>query len=728
MPGLMRLVFFAALGLGIVAETVHVHAQDRAISLDTIQVSGEREQATAHETATGPVQGYVATRSASGSKTDTPLLETPQSISIVTRDEIETRAAQSVKDVINYTPGVNSSNELDSRYDDIRVRGFLAPKYLDGIRLPYGGGFIEPRIEPYGLERLEVLKGPASMLYGQTPPGGLVNMVSKAPPFTPFGELDLQTGSFNRLQGAFDFGGPLDPAKQFLFRITGLVRDSDSQTDFAKDRRAFIAPTLTWRPTGDTTLTVRGYYQKDNPGYVEQTLPAIGSLYVNPNGRIPVNRYLSEPTFDKFDKRQSSVGYTFDHRFNDVFSFRQDVRYTNVDVLHDALRGDLGWITPDLRTIGRFAYHIVEKGDALGIDNAVTATFATGPLRHKLLVGVDFSRNTSNFAFGFAPAPPIDAYDPIYGIPIPVPPVVSHTDQMQKQVGVYVQDQIKFGRWTLTLGGRYDQAETSTRDLFLNTTADTNDHAFTGRAGVCYLFDNGVAPYVSYSQSFEPTLGTDFFGKPFKPTRGEQYEAGIKYQPNGFKGLITVAAFDITQQNVLTTSGYGFFNVQSGEIRVRGVEFEAKVSPLPGLNVIAGFSYLDARYTQSNDANAGRAVTQVPSHRVSLWADYTFQSGPLAGFGLGGGVRYVGEHFGAYGIAGLPGNAIEIPSHTLLDAMLRYDLERLRPTLKGWTVAVNAVNLADTIYVSTCYAMEICYYGPRRTIIASLRYRWQPTP
>ncbi|MFC7053308.1 TonB-dependent siderophore receptor [Hansschlegelia quercus] len=695
-----------------------------AVELREINVEGR----TTGESAFGPVDGFVATRSATGSKTDAPLVEIPQTINVVTADQIKAQGAQTVGEALRYTPGVRAEGYGAASPFDVftMVRGFRADLYLDGLKLPKGNidGTSSSVIDPWGLERLEVLKGPASGLYGASNPGGVINMVSKRPTDAPVRELQIKGGSFDRIQGAFDFGGPVDEEGKFLYRITGLARDAGSQIDHAEEDRVFIAPAVTWRPTDDTSLTLLGSYQRDRGVWpFFNYLPAEGSLYRANGRRISTDTYLGEPDFDRLKRDQSSIGYEFDHRFSETFSFKQNLRFSRSDF--QTLGAVTGRASPNPDgTIDRLGIFVDADTDVFAVDNQLRAEFASGPLWHDAVMGVDYRREKTGYLFTFGAAPSIDPYDPVYGSG-PISPrdfTVTDYQATLNQVGVYAQDRIRLGQWIATLGGRYDRADS---DLDGAATAfgpasrlKRKDDAFTGRAGLTYLFENGIAPYVSYASSFQPETGVDTVAAtPFKPSQGEQFEAGVKYQPPGMNALFTVAAFDLEQKNRVTTDQL-FVQRQIGEVHIKGVEVEAKAEIAKDFNVIAAYSYLDHEITRSADPlEVGRKLFSTPNHQAALWGDYAFTSGALAGFGLGAGARYIGSTTDA-------SNTLKTPAVTLFDGQVKLDLARFSPQLVGATLKVNATNIFDKKYVSQCDGSAMCTFGVRRTIIATLNYRW----
>jgi iron complex outermembrane recepter protein len=682
---------------------------------------------SAGEKTTGPVTGYLASQSATATKTDTPLLQTPQSISVVTKDQIEAQGAQNVTEALRYTPGVTvQSFGANAFFDNFKLRGFDAPRYLDGLRLPADNTtFAIPRIETYGLERLEVLKGPSSGVYGQSDPGGLLNMVSKRPTDKPHYEVEGTFGSFDRFQGAFDIGGPIDKDGQFLYRIVGLGRDSNSQTDFVQDNKLFIAPSLTWRPDIDTSLTILSQYQKaDNKGY-QQYVTGQVSFLSNPNGHIPYSRYLGEPSTDGYNLEQFAVGYAFEHRFDNNVQFRQNLRYTEVTNDLASVRTE-GMLSD--RLVARSYNYVKANAANIALDNQWQTDFRTGPLTHTVLFGFDYFNLWANTDYRTAGIAPIDAYSPVYGAALPsfnsLSPFILRDDKLS-QAGLYVQDQVKLDRWTLTLTGRQDWAnsEFTSRAPAVYPPQGTytrNDQAQTGRVALNYLFDVGLSPYVSYSTSFTPNLGADVAGNSFRPTTGEGTEIGVKFKPNGTNLMLTAALFEINQQDVLTADPANpLFNTQTDAVRVRGFEFEAKGNITRELEITAGYAHLDPRVTASIAGYAGKYMMNTAQDQASLWGKYTWYDGPLAGLGLGAGVRYVGETYGDNF------NTFVIPSYALIDASVSYDLAYARADWKGWKAQVNVTNLTDHFYVASCLTgLPYCGLGNGRTVLGTLKYSW----
>lgn len=694
--------------------TIQVRANETAalrvaLSKDTIELSGI--------TVTGRRGGYVADDVTSANKIGAALTETPQSVSVITRDQLAVKGVDRLSEALRYTPGVQGETfGFEPRTTFLRFRGFDATTtglYRNGLQLRNPGFAVGYSPEPYGSERIEVPRGPASVLYGAGSPGGLVNFISKRPTRQPFGEVIFEPGTYNRWQGKLDLSGPINADGTVAYRLTGLARASDTQVDFVDNDRIFLAPALSWHPTASTTLTLLGRYQQDNTRS-SQRLPAAGTLSDNPNGTIPVDRFLGEPGVDRYDRNQWSAGYLFEQEAGSTVRFEQKLRYYAIDLDDVTVFGSA--LRDDLRTLDRFVFESFGELGALAVDNQARVDIATGPVDQTLLLGVDYQRVTVDLAQNFGGAPAIDIFDPDYGAAVPAPSPFVENEMDQRQIGLYLQDHVHvYEHWILTLNGRLDWARTETRDRLAENRTEQDDRAFSGRVGLVYKSDLGLAPYASYSESFLPSLGTDEAGTPFDPERGQQVEVGAKYQPPGSNSFATIALFDLTRENFLQTDPETFRQVQTGEARSRGVELEAVAGLAIGLDLTASYTRQDVEITESvADAEAGEHPTQVREQMGSLWADYTFQQGTLGGLGVGAGVRYLGPSFGD-----VP-NTLKAPSVTLVDAALHYDWNDLR-------IQVNANNVFDHVHVASTFVsgpQDFATYGAARTVTATLRYRW----
>jgi len=690
-------------------------AANEAATLEPIQVHGTDEA----------VQ-YVADTSSAGTKTGARLIETPQSISVVTRRQMDDQAAQSVRQSLRYTPGLTAEyrGAGGSRYDTVIYRGFGGGinydySYLDGMRL-LGANYAIPQIDTYNLERVEVLRGPSSVLFGQGTPGGLVNLVSKKPTATPLHEIELQAGSHDFAQAAFDFGGPVDKDGKVLYRLTGVAHTGNTQIDQQKDQRVAIAPSVTFRPSADTSLTILAQYQRDPYGGYYGFLPAVGTIQDLPGGgRIGRDFFDGSPEFDEFKRTQTAIGYLLDHRVNDVWSVQSNFRYMHMDMDYKSVyTTGLDATNPANPLLTRRAIVNHAKLDAVTADNHAQARFNTGAISHTALFGIDYQRMSDREDQGMGSAPALSINQPDYSAPVATPAITTSTKQTLDQIGLYAQDQVKLGRWTVLGGIRQDWTNNNQLNRINGNTTDQSDHAFTWRLGAVYEFENGVAPYVSYSRSFQPVADADANGNLFKPTKGEQYEAGVKYQPPGQDAFITAAVYQLTQSNVLTTDPANTnYSIQTGEVRSRGLELEGKASLTGNLDLLASYTYMDNVNTQSTTAQ-DKHPTYVPRHTANAWANYTFHAGALAGLSLGGGVRYIGSSYAD------ANNTMKVSPFTVVDAAIRYDVGRAIPSLKGLTAAINVSNLFDHEYVSACATATKCFYGAGRTVIGTLNYRW----
>ncbi|QJI43774.1 TonB-dependent siderophore receptor [Pseudomonas sp. ADAK2] len=679
------------------------------------------------ESAWGPATGYLATRTAAGTKTDTALVEAPRSISVATREQMDDRNVQNIDDAVRYMPGiVASSYGSDTRADWLRVRGFEPTQFLDGLPLP-NGVYANPKQETWNLDRLALLRGPASSVYGQTPPGGLIDMVSRRPSAEASHEIELQYGSDNHRQINFASTGKIDDEGQFLYSVSGVVRDSGTQVDHVDNKRYNIAPSLTWNIDPDTKFTLLTQFTRDDTGITSQFLPVQGTKIRSPLGDISHHKNLGDPDWEYYDRTYYALGYAFEHRLNDVWQFKQNLRYTKSDLSFQALTpGAYPFTQVDADgNVGRSSTSTDEDISQFAVDNNFQGDFATGDIRHTLLIGLDHQRTNTNYTSIFGDGLTTNVNNPIYGQPI-VRPARSTAfydyDQKTYQTGIYVQDQMALDQWRLTLGGREDWVHTGT--TFFNKGDATNterDKKFSGNAAISYVFDSGFVPYLSYAESFQPTSkATASPTESFKPTEGKQWELGIKYQPPGSSTLLTAAVYDLTQKNVsVTTTNSDNVSItsQTGEVKVKGLELEAVSDVTDNLKIIAAYTLAKSEVQKGNFK--GNRLQLIPNQQASLWTDYTWHAGVLDGLGIGAGVRYTGNTYGDQANTWL-GKA---DAYTVFDASVHYDLGRLDNSLKGVSVAVKATNLFDKDYISTCDSFY-CYYGDQRSVVASASYKW----
>lgn len=698
------------------------------------------------ESAWGPAATIAARQSATATKTDTPIQKVPQSISVVTAEEMALHQPKSVKEALSYTPGVAvGTRGASNTYDYLIIRGFAADgqsqnNYLNGLKMQ-GNFYNDAVIDPYMLERAEVMRGPVSVLYGKSNPGGLLNMVSKRPTTEPLKEVQFKMGTDSLFQTGFDFSDALDDDGVYAYRLTGLARSANAQQQGAEEQHYAIAPSFSWRPDDKTNFTFLSYFQNEPETGYYGWLPKEGTVSTLPNGKRLSTDFNEGANNNTYSRNEKMVGYSFDHEFNDTFTVRQNLRYAENKVSQNSVYG-YGMCSDPLysskpssspcasvpqsqwgHTLTRQYVDDNEKLQNFSVDTQLQSKFATGSVDHTLLTGVDFMRmrNDIDSWFGWAGSvAPSDIYnldrsDFDFGSH-PGPGAAYRVLNKQKQTGLYAQDQMQWDKVLVTLGGRYDWAQQDSLDREENTQHSRNDNEFTWRGGVNYLFDNGVTPYFSYSESFEPASTVGANGSIFAPSKGKQYEAGVKYVPNDRPIVITGAVYQLTKTNNLMADPNGsFFSVEGGETRSRGVEVEAKAALSASVNVVGSYTYTDAEYTTDTNYK-GNTPPQVPKHMASLWGDYTMFDGPLSGLTLGTGVRYTSSSYGD------PANSFKVGSYTLVDALVRYDLARLG--MAGSNVALHVNNLFDREYVASCFNTYGCFWGAERQVVATATFRF----
>ncbi|GJE36393.1 TonB-dependent siderophore receptor [Methylobacterium persicinum] len=723
-------LLMAAAALGGLARGTPARAEETQLQLDEISVESVRgpsgNVATSQDGAAtsggggGPsgVTGYTARVSPTATKTNTPLIETPQAVSVVTREQLNDRNVQTFDEALAYVPGatINIAG-FDPRFDEVYIRGFPAlanSSYRDGLR-QIGSGFIFPRYEPYGLEAITILRGPASGLYGQGSPAGIIDATSKRPVFAPFGEVWLQGGSYGRAQGNFDLGGPVEGSDGTMaWRLTGVRREAGTFIGRGTmDDQLNIAPAFTWKPSADTTLTILGEYQQRNT-------PASVYFYNDPGFRV-TRFFGGDPAFQSLDQTQYRIGYAFEHRFSDDLIVRQNFRhygvflsakYTQIDSLDDTR-------TLGFRSTGYLREGLVQQT----LDNQIEAHVATGPVAHTLLAGIDYAHYGFSYRMGFGAAPPINLVTRNYGAQvIPTPVLGSSTRQIQDQVGVYLQDQAKFGDFVLTLTGRHDWVFQDDRATPASALTRQDDTAFTGRVGLNYILAPGLVPYASYATTFVPQVGVSASGVAFKPSTGDQIEAGVKYLIPGTSIQTGFAGFDIVQSSILRPDPANLaFQVATGSVRSRGFEAEATANLAPGTNLTVAYSYVDFRYERQTSYTGqsldGNFVSGIPGNTYTSFLTYAFPPASLfRGLTLGGGLRFIGPSYAD------DENTVRNTAKTLYDALVAYDFAALDPKFQGLRAQVNATNVFDRRY-TTCQA-GYCYRGTPATVIGSLIYRW----
>jgi iron complex outermembrane receptor protein len=673
----------------------------------------------ARETGTGPVNGYLARVSASGTKTSTPIIQTPQSVTVIGAEQIrDQKIVSKFDEVLRYTPGViGGTYGSDFRNDWFLIRGFPAQNeslFLDGLQLFYTS-YASWKLQPFNLERVEVLRGPSGILYGGSAPGGLVNAVSKLPQAEPVRYIEAGVNNFGNAYTAFDIGGavPQSGNGQLLYRFVGQAQSGGTQTDYTYDNNFFFAPSVTWRPDADTKLTVYATAAHNNTR-AENFLPYVGTVTNAPFGRIPTSLFSGDPSADQFRREQETLGYQFEKNLTDNLDFRQNARFGHVDVYYTGLYG-LGYATtPAAADLMRGNFYARGVANQFNLDDQLEYRFNTGPLQHTALFGVDLKHYAIDDRQGFGMGTNLNLLNPVYGVNAPYSgPLYQNAYLTQGMAAVYLQDQVKLDRLTVVLSGRQDFVDLANQNR-IGADQSRTDSKSSGRVGAIYNLDFGVAPYVSYMTGYNPIIGLNAAGQLQLPETSEQTEVGIKYEPVGLNARFSVAYFDLKRKNALTTDPNNpMFQTQNGEVTSRGIELEAVANITRDFKLVASYTNYDLFVSQDlNPALIGTVPTNTPREFASVWTDYTFSEGPLRGFGLGGGVRYVGSSFADQAITA------QVPAFVLGDLALHYEWDN------HWRAALNVVNLTDKIYVASCAVISSCYYGDRRRITASLAYKW----
>ncbi len=652
-------------------------------------------------------------------KIATPDIETPQSVSIITREQFEEQGAISVRQALSYTPGVYSNQiGASNRFDYIVLRGFsdgsLDNVYLDGLKMMGDtNSHSSLVVDPWFLENIEVVRGPASVLYGRSSPGGIVALTSRKPSFDPGGEIKLFAGNNNQRGAAFDVTGALDDNDRVAARLSGMTRYADSQFDTLKEQRYAIMPSLTWRITDQTRLDLMAYLHRDPEGGSHSGLPYEGTVVPHYGKKIANTFFEGEDDYDKYDRRENMVGYNFEHLFDNGWSVRQKLRYLHTKVELNQVYA-AGWLNKT--ELNRGYSGSDEKMNAITLDNQLDGSVDTWAVNHRLLIGIDYQDRSNDTTGYYGAFPAIDAFNPVYGAKPDYITMYSREKHKLRQTGYYLQDQMSWERWRLTLGGRYDQVSVSNIDKLNQTRSDLDKNNFSTRAALLYLFDNGFAPYISYSTAFTPTSFADENGNVLDPMKGKQWEAGLKYEPEGMNSQFSASVFRINQTNIATKEEPTDPYRSIGEIESKGVELEAISQLTDSFRLQAAYTWTDIRYKKSSPEEQGKRAVYAPRNQASAWLSYDVKSGPLDGLTLGSGVRYVN------GITSDRLNTHTLPSWTLVDMTIGYDLSKVG--IKGLSAQLNVNNLTDKSYIAACNSLSYCYFGAERSIVGSVSWKF----
>ncbi|HHP0466061.1 TPA: TonB-dependent siderophore receptor [Vibrio harveyi] len=689
----------------------HAVADEDVTQLETMTVLGETYRNTATKTSLEPE-------------------ETPQAITIITKDEMDLRGVSTVSEALRYSSGVNTElrGGAVTRLDLFNIRGFINyTNFYDGLPLLFNGWNLQPQIDAAAVEQVEVFKGPTSVLYGNIPPGGMVNIIAKTPQSEPANTVSVSTGTNSLKEVNFDTTGQIG-GSNVNYRIVGMAKQRDGQAETSEDERYLIAPSFDWQATDNTLINVNVYYQNDPSAGIYTTVPAAGSVLDNPLGSLSPDTYLGDKNWNTYEREVLMIGYKILHDFNNNWQFLQNARYMTADSYQENTYNSP--LAADNRTIGRNAYLTDEDSTSFVIDNQLSGYVAHGNFEHNLLLGLDYQYLDSDVKYkdtlGYSLTQDIfnpnhnqidrDALKFAYQQAL---------DIKTKQLGVYFQDQLRYNNLVMITGLRWDKYESDTNTVsdYLGTVTpskeklDENNVSF--RVGALYELDFGLSPYLTYSESFEPIAGADASGKAFDPSTGHQWELGFKYAPLGGDVSGNLALFHITKKNAILTDPNNPYapQYQAGEVVSQGAELEAKWQATPQADLTLNYTYINMEIKEDSYYHQeGKTPVWVPEQTASLWANYYYE-GTLTGLRTSAGVRYVGKtEMDAQ-------NSDQVPDYTLVDLAASYDLSAASQSLDGASVTLSASNIFDEEYYS-CYDKNNCWFGAERSIEAKLEYKF----
>ncbi|WP_375083724.1 TonB-dependent siderophore receptor [Providencia sp. SKLX074055] len=662
--------------------------------------------------------GYASKTQSTATKSSATLLETPQFVSVIKREQMDTLPSESISQALRYSAGVTSEKfgAFGGGIDFSKIRGFDADYYLDGLRVIGNSGIWGPQVDSWTLNSIEAVHGPSSALYGQGGAGGVINMQSRRPSANESHQIQFQKGNFDNNAVKFDTTGAMNDDETLLYRMNGLALSTDSQLNSSKQSRYLLAPSITWQPNEKLNWTVLSQYQHDPHIGHYNTLPAqaIG-LLPNPNGKLDFTQNYSDPKHEKSTRTQWSVTSLVDYQVSSSVTLKQNMRYSDVDthIKRDFTRG---FLAGD-RLLTAVYQDSPSKSKTFVADNQLVYKVKTGDIRHELLTGFDFQTGKLDKDWWGSQTVSFDPWvKPHHPEFKPYPVSRTSTTQRFDRYGVYLQDQLSWQQWDLILSGRYDWSYLDTDNNLSHTTQKNDTSAWSQRVGLTYAFENGFSPWISFSDSFDPVLGTDADGKSFIPTESKQAEVGLKYQSDNL--MASVAAYELEQKNVTTHNPLNpdYYN-QTGKIRSRGVDFESRIALTPSVNVMVSYAFTDNKITESQDLSVlNKHPVQVPKHSGSAWVDYRFHSPYLEGALVGVGVRYLGETWGDNT------NTFKVPAVWLGDISARYQMDALAPELTGMELGLTVSNVTNKSYVASCTSSTYCSIGTNRTLLATLNY------
>ncbi|MES2027297.1 MAG: TonB-dependent siderophore receptor [Pseudomonadota bacterium] len=652
----------------------------------------------------GSNQDGFSTQTVSTTKSDKPLFETPQSISVVTRELMDARQATTLDEAIETVAGVTSSILGRRGWDDFMIRGQNAADtmYLDGLRIGQSNWVAQ---EIYGAERIEVIKGPASIYFGQVTPGGTVNVISKRPRAEAFNQVGFTVGSYGYRQGTFDFGRPLNSENgKAAFRVNGMAMNSDDPTDGVWSKNRYIAPSISLDLGARTDFTILAAINQRN--YVrQQGLPVAATSLVKNGVSVPTSFFTGDYTIAPYDAEQKSIGYALTHRFDSGWTLNQTYRHLEIDMM-----GQLANIRTALTAAGDFNRDVLSQdfsGRSDGLDTNIAKTFNWGGLTHNVMVGVDVMYDKLYKDSRRCTIVKQNIYNPVFGQPVTACGITSIVDTTLAQNGFYVRDYIDFSeRLSMSMSLRHDSTSLKTVNVQNGSSTTTDKSANTGHVGFVYKATKNVAPYISYATSFLPQTDTTFGGNPIKPEEGKQSEIGVKFLSDDKRLSASLAYYDLKRRNVAQTDDANpLYKIAIGEQTTKGYEAEIAADLKNGWQLSGALSILDAVITEASPGQVGTVGQRLPNvarKTANLLANYRF-TGALEGWGAGFGVRYVGSK--------TPTSlTYVVPSYTVADANVSYQGQ-------GYRVQLNIKNVFDKEYFAGASNANWVPVGNPRTVM-----------
>ncbi|AFY49088.1 TonB-dependent siderophore receptor [Nostoc sp. PCC 7524] len=665
---------------------------------------------------TGEQDTYRIPEASAATRTDTPIRDIPQSIQVIPKQVLEDQKVIRLTDAIRNVSGIVEGDTFGGTNDNFNLRGFdFISTFRNGLRET---GFVLRELA--NIEQIEVLKGPASVLYGNSEPGGIINLVTKKPLATPYYSADLSVGNYNYYRSTIDLSSPLNTDKSLLYRLNVAYENAGSFRNFVNSERVFFGPVFDLKLGENTNILFDVSYVNDERT-MDQGIVAFGRGIAD----IPTSRFLGEPG-DERTVEEVNVGYRLEHRFSDQLTLRNAFRYTSQDTFDYraqplAVDEATGELSRNFRSNDDYR-------ETYSLLTDIVGKFKTGSIEHTLLFGFDLARQKSDGSQRRLPGgltPSINIFNPVYNV-IPRPALSELTNVVRDgksttdSLGIYLQDQIAFSdKFKLMLGGRFDVVEQDQFDRLSDTRTLQYDEAFTPRIGVVYQPIKPISLYASYSRSFVPNFAQRADGTFLPPERGNQYEVGIKADLNE-KFSATLAAYEITRTNIATPdpNDPDGFSIPVGEQRSRGIELDISGEILPGWNIIAAYSYTDATVTKSNDLRVGSRVPKVPEHKASLWTTYQFRQGNLQGLGFGLGLFYLSDRVGGDIPTPEFDDTFTLPSYLRTDAAIYYKRD-------NWKAAINIENLFGVRYIESFnFGRNTVIPGAPFTIIGSITFEF----